>query len=403
MAVLREKLGASARASLKRRGIVSVFASHEVHVLEPLRHAHFEAEYFLCAEKLGSLPPAVTQAWAFEAKNQLRRMKQCLKLILAREAERRYDFFVRLRPDLLVLSAPDLRSVWGSSDAEGAGRRCVHARLRAARGISGLTSSHLSYCYCGGSCCARGVLPDAAKDSSADAAFVADDQLALGAREPFLRLWLGKGNSSGVPWRMAPMAETSLTEGLLRKRVPLCVLQMRALPLGSSNLGHAAEAKKCGYAELAPALNQSCGASSSVDEVPELKFDAPQNRDTTPSAAAAAARINRLLKKRKLEQVFVASDAQEGFRVELRSLVKEALYFFSPDDGADKLDEGPRQLAELLLLGEAEYFVGSTGSAFSGAVRRQRKHLGLQSKVSEEVFCPQLTAGDAARRCVSEP
>ncbi|CAJ1347400.1 unnamed protein product [Effrenium voratum] len=34
-----EKLGASARASLKRRGIVSVFASHEVHVLEPLRRS----------------------------------------------------------------------------------------------------------------------------------------------------------------------------------------------------------------------------------------------------------------------------------------------------------------------------------------------------------------------------
>ena len=98
------------------------------------------------------------------------------------------------------------------------------------------------------------------------------------------------------------------------------------------------------------------------------------HKDTAPSAAAAAARINRVLKKKKLEQVFVAGSLREGFQTELRSLVKEALYF-SQDDGADRLQHrGEEELVELQLCSKAEYFIGSGGSsAFSAAVRRQRR------------------------------
>ncbi|CAK8993999.1 unnamed protein product [Durusdinium trenchii] len=125
------------------------------------------------------------------------------------------------------------------------------------------------------------------------------------------------------------------------------------------------------------------------------------HKEATPSAAAAAARINRLLKKRKLEQVYVAGDVLEGFRTELRSMVKEALYFFSPDDGADRLPlRGQEELVELLLAAKAEYFIGTSGSSFSAAVRRQRKSAGLPAKTSEEVFCGNLTETEAARKCV---
>eukprot|EP00439_Symbiodinium_sp_Y106_P072130 s721_g13.t1 len=124
---------------------------------------------------------------------------------------------------------------------------------------------------------------------------------------------------------------------------------------------------------------------------------------TTPSATAAASRINRLLKKRQLEQVFVAGDADEGFRADLRSGVKVALYFFSQDDGAELPElRGQEELVELQLASQAEYFIGSAGSAFSAAVRRQRQRLGHPPSASDEVFCANLTAETSRKRCAAE-
>lgn len=124
-------------------------------------------------------------------------------------------------------------------------------------------------------------------------------------------------------------------------------------------------------------------------------------KDLAPSAAAAAARINRVLKKKKLEQVFVAGVLREGFQRELRLLVKEALYF-SQDDGADRLHHrGAEELVELLLCSKAEYFIGSSNAVFSAAVRRQRQHAGLANKSSEEVFCDSLQVSDASKRCTA--
>lgn len=124
---------------------------------------------------------------------------------------------------------------------------------------------------------------------------------------------------------------------------------------------------------------------------------------TTPSATAAASRINRLLKKRQLEQVFVAGDADEGFRADLRSGVKVALYFFSQDDGAELPElRGQEELVELQLASQAEYFIGSAGSAFSAAVRRHRQRLGHPPSTSDEVFCANLTAETSRKRCAAE-
>ncbi|CAE8653272.1 unnamed protein product [Polarella glacialis] len=109
--------------------------------------------------------------------------------------------------------------------------------------------------------------------------------------------------------------------------------------------------------------------------------------ETTPDAVAAAARINWLLKELGLEQVFVATDALPGFREELRSRVKAALYFFAPDDGAILPDvKGQEELIVLQVAAKARHFIGSAGSAFSAAVRRERQHLGLPKASSEEAM-----------------
>ena len=63
--------------------------------------------------------------------SRLQGIQQCLRLVLAREIQRNvsYEYFVRLRPDLLVLT--DLPNL---EDAV-LGRHCILARLRAANNI----------------------------------------------------------------------------------------------------------------------------------------------------------------------------------------------------------------------------------------------------------------------------
>mmetsp|Transcript_35173 Transcript_35173/g.63904 ORF Transcript_35173/g.63904 Transcript_35173/m.63904 type:complete len:110 (+) Transcript_35173:1-330(+) len=104
-----------------------------------------------------------------------------------------------------------------------------------------------------------------------------------------------------------------------------------------------------------------------------------------------------------MEQVFVATDAQTGFRQKLRALVKESLYFFDADDGAVlPTKPGQELLITMQVLSKAKHFVGSEGSAFSALVRRERLRLGQSKKTSEEVFCEALTKDSAQRRCAAK-
>ncbi|CAK9010769.1 unnamed protein product [Durusdinium trenchii] len=231
---------------LSNEKISSPLASQLLHVLEPLKTQGFLVDYVLCADQVKEQHPAIVEAWSFEAKDQRQRIQQCLRLVLAREIQRNvsYEYFVRLRPDLLVLT--DLPNL---EDAV-LGRHCILARLRAANNIMDLTNEHLSWCYCDHGCCSRGAL------KGNDAMYIMDDMITIAAREPFLRLWQGREHLDKPLWLMAPMAETSMTMWMLRKGVPLCPLAIRALPLGSGN-PHAAQMSKCGYVEGSPPLLQS--------------------------------------------------------------------------------------------------------------------------------------------------
>ena len=147
--------------------------------------------------------------------------------------------------------------------------------------------------------------------------------LAVAARDLFLRLWQSRVPKESQPrsWPvMAPMAETGFTTTMLQKRIPVCPLAFRGLPLGSSNNGHAVEAAKCGYVEGDAAVPQtllrpskgSCRPAALAHCVlhrnardlqltrrvqPLMLMHSDPCQVTTPSATAAASRINRLLKK----------------------------------------------------------------------------------------------------------
>eukprot|EP00927_Polykrikos_kofoidii_P069996 TRINITY_DN6578_c0_g1_i1.p1 TRINITY_DN6578_c0_g1~~TRINITY_DN6578_c0_g1_i1.p1 ORF type:complete len:653 (+),score=104.47 TRINITY_DN6578_c0_g1_i1:137-2095(+) len=116
--------------------------------------------------------------------------------------------------------------------------------------------------------------------------------------------------------------------------------------------------------------------------------------DWTPSAAAAAARINHILRQSKLEQVFVATDARADFREELRRLVKAPLYYFASDDGAPEINHRGREDVILMqVLVKGRHFIGTAKCHFSSAVLRERE------KSTSEVFCRNLSDKSANHRC----
>merc|ERR1712232_490893 len=121
--------------------------------------------------------------------------------------------------------------------------------------------------------------------------------------------------------------------------------------------------------------------------------------DQAPSANGATTRLNYILKKRGLEQVFVATDARPEFREEFRSLVRVPLYYFAVDDGAPELHHpGKDEVVCLYALAKAQHFIGTAEAAFSRVVRDERARLGLASK-SSEVFCSNITDDTAEKRC----
>eukprot|EP00439_Symbiodinium_sp_Y106_P026338 s6638_g3.t1 len=104
------------RQHLRSRNVSTSFKSHVLHALEPLRRAGLVPEYLLCIDmgtiKKSQLPPEVVQSWTFRADSQVKRITTCLRRVLERESKKNisYSFFVRLRPDFLLLSdLPDPR------------------------------------------------------------------------------------------------------------------------------------------------------------------------------------------------------------------------------------------------------------------------------------------------------
>merc|ERR1712216_730626 len=119
----------------------------------------------------------------------------------------------------------------------------------------------------------------------------------------------------------------------------------------------------------------------------------------TPTVDAAAARLNSILKSTGLEQVFVATDARQSFRDELRQKVKFPLYYFSPDDGAQvPAHSGQETIMLMRILSKAKHFIGTRTSKFTTATIRERRRLKIREDF-DELFCDWLGKGNSSVRC----
>ena len=144
-------------------------------VLDVYRGAGHTVDVYLCEELtasdaalalvLGRLKPFTV--FDVEAANQFEREEKCHIAFLQRHADADYDWFLRVRPDLVFWeNAPDLQAL----DAA-----FIHARLLSALNVSGLDQGCLSYGWDDPTCNADVCMPGTCSSSCE----VYDDQFAL--------------------------------------------------------------------------------------------------------------------------------------------------------------------------------------------------------------------------------
>jgi hypothetical protein len=102
-----------------------------------------------------------------QAPNQFERNELCFKEVLQTHLTDPYDWYIRVRPDLVLWEdMPPLETLDGSA---------IHARLLAAQHVSGLTQAHFTYAWEDPTCNALICMPG----SCAKNCTVYDDQLAI--------------------------------------------------------------------------------------------------------------------------------------------------------------------------------------------------------------------------------
>ncbi|CAE7903024.1 hypothetical protein AK812_SmicGene37742 [Symbiodinium microadriaticum] len=265
-------------AKLQLPSTAAVFDLHRRHVLDVLRDRGWEADYFLCFDKLTPeivTDPNITEAWGFKAKHQYDRIQSCLRRVHARE-ERcggvRYSLFFRLRETFLALTdVPDLSKALPNP---GAPEGCVMVRFRGTKGLSGVTNDMHSISPCGG-CVGEGI--------RAQVGLMLDDMVQAAPRHLLNFYQLGMPTGVAAVRYPSWFQHGSYDEGLLAKRVvlrgiPLCSLKFRGWPLNSmAHKFFLSRSHGCDFFN-GPATT-ICGSGQPVDEqlrkLPHLPFLGP--------------------------------------------------------------------------------------------------------------------------------
>ncbi|XP_060784994.1 GDP-fucose protein O-fucosyltransferase 2 isoform X1 [Neoarius graeffei] len=118
------------------------------------------------------------------------------------------------------------------------------------------------------------------------------------------------------------------------------------------------------------------------------------HREDVPSLKGAVKKIRSLMKKLKLEKVFIATDAEDEEVLKLKMLLPEMVRYEPSRDEVELLKDGGVAIIDQWICTHARYFIGTSVSTFSFRIHEEREILGFDPKTTYNRFC-----GDAEKEC----
>ncbi|KAK7939644.1 hypothetical protein WMY93_002970 [Mugilogobius chulae] len=111
------------------------------------------------------------------------------------------------------------------------------------------------------------------------------------------------------------------------------------------------------------------------------------HREDVPSLKGAVKRIYSLMKKLKLDKVFIATDADEEEIRELKRLLPEMVRFEPSAEDLDLFKDGGVAIIDQWICAHARFFIGTSVSTFSFRIHEEREILGFDPKMTYNRFC----------------
>ncbi|KAM3607862.1 uncharacterized protein V6R79_015330 [Siganus canaliculatus] len=118
------------------------------------------------------------------------------------------------------------------------------------------------------------------------------------------------------------------------------------------------------------------------------------HREDVPSLKGAVKKIRSLMKKHKINNVFVATDADEEELQELKKLLPEMVRFEPSAEDLELLKDGGVAIIDQWICAHARFFIGTSVSTFSFRIHEEREILGFDPKTTYNRFC-----GDTEKEC----
>ncbi|XP_026073405.1 GDP-fucose protein O-fucosyltransferase 2-like isoform X1 [Carassius auratus] len=118
------------------------------------------------------------------------------------------------------------------------------------------------------------------------------------------------------------------------------------------------------------------------------------HREDVPTLKRAVKKIRSLLKKHKLQQVFVATNADEEELSKLKRMLPEMVRYEPTCEDLKLLKDGGVAIIDQWICAHGRYFIGTSVSTFSFRIHEEREILGFDPKTTYNRFC-----GDDENEC----
>nr|XP_006636360.2 PREDICTED: GDP-fucose protein O-fucosyltransferase 2 isoform X1 [Lepisosteus oculatus] len=118
------------------------------------------------------------------------------------------------------------------------------------------------------------------------------------------------------------------------------------------------------------------------------------HREDVPSLKGAVKKMRSIMKKYRLDRVFVATDADEEELEELKRMLPEMVRFEPTWEELELFKDGGVAIIDQWICAHARYFIGTSVSTFSFRIHEEREILGFDPKTTYNRFC-----GDSETNC----